>query len=54
MLPQLVPLLMKNMVYSEMDLAMFDTGDDGHVPDLAHQIRPVHYHGRVAGDEVCA
>jgi transportin-1 len=52
-LPELIPVLMKNMVYSEMDLAMMPDieEDNQNVPDMPHQVRPAHYHGRVMGGD---
>ena len=49
-LPRLLPLLLRNMVYSEMELAALDNGrsDDAAVPDDPRDLRPVH--GRDHGD----
>lgn len=49
-LPELIPVLMRAMVFSDMDLAMMSGVDDeDDTPDLPHQLRPSAYHGRVVG-----
>jgi transportin-1 len=55
LLPTLIPILMKNTVYTDMDLAMLGsaTDEDDYVPDRPQDVRPVFSHSKAgrAGDE---
>eukprot|EP00002_Diphylleia_rotans_P000978 TRINITY_DN1052_c0_g1_i4.p1 TRINITY_DN1052_c0_g1~~TRINITY_DN1052_c0_g1_i4.p1 ORF type:complete len:507 (-),score=124.12 TRINITY_DN1052_c0_g1_i4:38-1558(-) len=44
-LPRLIPVLLKNMVYSEVDIALLDNDDDNYLrPDRAEDINPSGFH----------
>ena len=47
-LPPLIPVLMKALVYSDMDLAMMSGQDDtdDYVPDRAEDLRPIFAHSK--------
>ncbi|KAJ1923171.1 hypothetical protein IWQ60_006050 [Tieghemiomyces parasiticus] len=46
-LPKVIPVLLRSMVYSEMDLLTLDVDeDDGGVADRAEDIKPRHHHAK--------
>ena len=44
-LDQLLPVLVKNMKYSDLDLNLLQADDDGEVPDRPEDTRPITYRG---------
>ena len=42
-LPQIIPVLLKRMVYSDDEVAALSGGDDSHVPDNEGDIKPRHH-----------
>ena len=50
-LPELVPILLKNMQYSEADyLNMYDRDDDAQVTDHSQDIQPRFHHSKRDGE----
>ncbi|KAL1924807.1 uncharacterized protein VTP21DRAFT_4461 [Calcarisporiella thermophila] len=52
-LPRVIPVLLKGMVYTDMDIAMLggDDDDDANVPDRAEDIKPRHHRAKTHGHE---
>lgn len=46
-LPQILPVLVEGMVYSEYDLMELGIDEDAHIPDNQQDIKPRHHKGKV-------
>jgi hypothetical protein len=45
-LPRVIPILLKSMVYSDMDIMNLLDEEDSNVPDREEDVKPRHYHAK--------